>query len=209
MSPSGDHNSGEAYAAERLRLEKQNPEEVARLERMTGVVFGMPDDFYGPRDARASVNQYVPDPGQPQRITFGIYMGGSTWAMASFSPEQALRFSNLVRSKPAVAALIPAETPSAPEKFVNPAEDEDARYDRLVYDAAAEIAQSVGRNCSLARTWLRCLDATSEEGSAVLSEQVSPEYEAVEMRGKLCDEGVYEAFKEILRRVHRFGIHAK
>lgn len=78
---------------------------AGEIERMTGVVRG--EAGWSSDDPRIWVNQYKPEnPGDPDLITFGMYLGKHHWTLGDFTPEAALRFSELIRAKPAVRRIL-------------------------------------------------------------------------------------------------------
>ncbi len=74
-----------------------------------------------------------------------------------------------------------------------------AEYDRLVYDAARDLAVKYRRNTSGMRKALFDLGVNVDLADRVADAQQSPEYEEIMYRGQMCDEGVIETLKDCLR----------
>ena len=73
----------------------------------TGVIRGVPDDFYGV-DPRINVFDVAVDEGEQPHLTVGLFLGNHQWVMRKFSPEQCIGIIGLLLSKPSVAAALRA-----------------------------------------------------------------------------------------------------
>ena len=82
--------------------------------------------------------------------------------------------------------------------------EETANYELTVWDWSVSTASTFGTDTKGMKKFLIEAGATEEEISVVTEEQKSEHYEKIWFRGKNIDEGVYEALKEIARRINNF-----
>lgn len=73
----------------------------------TGVILGMPHDFYG-NDPRINIFDVKVDAGEAPYLTIGIFLGESRWAMQAFTPEQCIGIIGVFLSKPSIQRALKA-----------------------------------------------------------------------------------------------------
>lgn len=83
--------------------------------------------------------------------------------------------------------------------------EDAARYDKLIFDGARDLAVKHGRDVIDMRLELMGMGVTNRDLLyAVEDAQSSPDYETKYYRGKMCDEAVIETLKDCLRQLHGF-----
>lgn len=86
--------------------------------------------------------------------------------------------------------------------------EQQARYDRLVYDGARFLAETFKElprevdRITRVMSVLTSLGATYREVKYVVWNLSRPDYTETSYRGAMLDEGVVESLKSILRRIH-------
>lgn len=81
----------------------------------------------------------------------------------------------------------------------------DRRYEKLVFDGARDLAVAYRDDHRAMALAFRNMGASETDVRAVVNSMRSPAYDEEMYRGEMCDEGVIEDLKVILRKIHSFG----